>query len=1065
MEALLLQSLNAACFAASAAEQEAAMRLLREAEEGSGQNSFVLISALTAVIADRSGGLREEARLLASLCLKNLAVKGWTRLEEPSRAALWQFVHRAVAEPEPSSRVAAQVAVLTARMCRREWPSELVSRQLFPYLFAQLRDRRDWRLQTQAVRVVAEVLGEISTMKLPNSRAALAALAADLFPDALALWSELSHQLCEALAGMGGLAAESPQKNSWLALADHLRSLVTVLKQLLLAGYEAVGAKSDLVAFFGAFLRCLGVCVQFSSAVIARAGEDVDMEDEPFETPNHQDLEAFESSLLSVASAVRSLAEAMGEVIPAVQSEYPLAVVPVLVPFLVFSHSHLLSTFAGSAEPLSESLVLSSVNTLSQILSCGTYSLEDVSARPRAIARRINSGSGSSPEEEAAAAKTGFAARASFFDAAVVDSLLGLLLQHLLYPSRREAEAWVEDPEEFFEAQQALTSADSVRAASEGLFLAVLDYSPDAVVDRLLRALQDFDAQQRLSRQTAGAAVVFWSNLYLCCGLGVYKLSARVDASDWFSRVVGPLISAQVVVVSREQPQVLLFRCIWLASCWAHALSPSLMPPLLDLFVAILGENSSCDAAVKLQTVETLSNMISNDCLSSEVLHDRYMRLIEVLCPLTTRLQESESRSRTIELVSALMSSLGSSLRPMLSPLANQLQALWFGSESSSPLKLALLQALASVVRVAREASTELHQLLIPVLRFATSATEDSSFLAEEGVTLWLAVIRNAGSYTGPLDELFRLSAPALLTADLVPLSEPDKAKGFMLLVEAYIILGRQSFLSSNAAALKLVFDKTLCRVLPRVVSHVVRPIETMLIVCPSESSLFLLQSGALATILRPCSAAIPSLSKNFEDFAELDVALISYLSVCARIIVVAPSILQQAASMVVEDGGALLRGLARLLIDKFDAVGYSTSGVWRRKLWCLALLAMYYSPVEELLDWLPEALAICDEVSAEQAQEREEHSGYEQDEESAGADPLTVAFNGIISNDGVTTVSVRRLTYERLEGLRVALGDAAFEEIMRRVAPAAISRLVQRTSAELSDGRDSPTPSGARSS
>ena len=1060
MEAVLLQSLNAACFAPSASEQEAAMRLLRDLEEAQSQNSLQLISALAVLIADRSGGVRAEARLLATICLKNLAAQSWARLDESCRAALWQFVHQAMDQPEPSSRVAAQTAVLIARMCRREWPGELVTQRLFPYLFSLLR--RDWRLQTQAARVISEVLGEISSMRLPSSRAALVSLAAESFPEAQALWMDLSRQLCEALPGMSGGDPGALHENRWHALIDHLRVLVGVLKQLLLAGYSALGTRVDLSAFLSVFLSHLGVCSHFCSVVFTRAAaEDCDVDDEPPESAG-LDLEACGSSLLSIAAAVRSLAEAMAGTFPAVQSEHPLPTVSVLVPFLAFSHGQLVNTFSGTLV-FSEPLVLAHVTTLSQILSCGAYTLEDNSNRPKAIARRLNAGSHSSPEEDAEAAKRGHAARASFFDTSVVNSLMGLLLHHLLYPGRRELEAWVDNPEEFFETQQTLTSTDSVRTAAEGLFLAVLDYSPDAVVDRLLSALLDFDAQLQLCGQPSDPMVIFWSSAYLCCGLGVYKLNSRVDASEWFSRVIGPLITSQVAVVSREQPQILLLRCIWLVSCWAHALSPSLMPPLLDLFVTIIGEESCCDAAVKLQTVETLTNMVSNDCLSSEGFADRYMRLIEVLCPLTARLTESESRSRTIELVSSLMSSLGSSLRPMLAPLANQLQALWFGSESSSPLKLALLQALTSVVRVAREASIELHQLLVPVLRFATSGSEESNFLAEEGVSLWLAVVRNAGSYTGPLDELFRLSIPALFAAELVPLTEPEKAKTFMLLVEAYIILGRQSFLSSNAAALKLVFDHTLCRVLPRVVSHVVRPIESMLIVCPSDAALFLLQSGALITLLRPCAAAVVSISKNFEDFAEIDLALLSYLSVCARLIVVAPSIIQQAASTVIEDGDVLLRGIARLLIDKFDAVGFSSSGLWRRKLWCLAILSMYYSPVQELLDWLPEALAICDEVSAEQIKDREEHSGYEQDEENVSADPLAITFNSMVASDGVTTVSVRRVTHERMEGLRIMLGDAVFEAIMRRVAPAAISRLVERTSGELSDGRDSPIPAGNR--
>jgi hypothetical protein len=208
----------------------------------------------------------------------------------------------------------------------------------------------------------------------------------------------------------------------------------------------------------------------------------------------------------------------------------------------------------------------------------------------------------------------------------------------------------------------------------------------------------------------------------------------------------------------------------------------------------------------------------------------------------------------------------------------------------------------------------------------------------------------------------------------------------------------------------------------------------------------------------------VPALADAFKDYLELDVALLSYLSVCARLLIVAPAILQQATVAVSpDDGGLLLRGLVRLMLDKFDAVGYSSSGMWRRKLWSIAVMAMYlYAPSEQLLEWLPEALVMCDDVAGEQQTESEEaHTGYDQDDE-ATADPLAVAFNRMIAVDGVTTVSIKRLVQERMEGLQLALGSAAFVQIMQRIDPASVKRLSGRLAMEATaEGRSSPTPSG----
>lgn len=1058
MEAAVYGHLSAACFAASAVEQENALRALRDIEEGNAHNLLGLISVLATFVSGSSSPVREEIRLLAVICLKNVSLKSWNKIDESCKNAMWQFVHKALDEAETNSKVATQTAVLTAKMCRREWPSDLVTKQLFPYLFSLLRDRSNWRRQTQTIRTINEILQEVSSMRLPNSRSALVSLANDAFPSILMIWNELSAQLTEALPGMGALAVDSLHKRSWGALVAHLCSVMSAMRQLLVVGYESLAAKTDMGVFFGAFLNSLAVYARFCRDVLNRCEHDED-DDEGINGALYEDTEAFSMPLLDVAVAVRALLAEMSRLAPEVHSEFPLLVVP-LLPALLSSACALLANTYSSGAPVvfSEPLVVSCITVVSNVLSCGSYSAEEVTSKPKAIARKLNSNSRTSPEEDSAASKQGHAIRQSFFDESRVDGLLGLLLQHVLYPSARELRGWAEDPEEYFGAQEGLSGEDSARAAGEGLFLALLDHSSEAVATHLVAVLRDSERQlklPRLSGQAGAAETRLWSNVYLCCGLGVYKLGPRIDATDWFRRVVGPLVSALTAAAgASDEPQVLLFRLVWLCSCWAHAVDPALMPPVVDLFIAILAEDSSCDAAVLLQTIDTLGNLLANQTLSSALLLERFIRLVEVLCPLASSLNESEGKSKVIELLSALMAALGSHLRPLLVPLALHLQSLWIGSDPSSPVKLSLVQALVNVVRVARESSSDLHSLLVPVLAYSTSGADQSTFLAEEAVNLWLAVVRNATGYSQHLDELFRIGAPSLLAAELVQFTDPDKARVFMLVVESYVILGGINFIGSNAQALKLVLDRCLCRVPARVVSSVVRPIETMLIVCPADSALFLLQSGALVTLLRACAAAVPALAKAFEEHLEMDVALISYLSVVARLIVVAPAVLQQAAAALCpDDPRALLNGLMRLMVDKFDAVGYSSAGVWRQKLWCIALMAMYLYPEPLLLDWLPEVLAVCDTVAADQSPEKEhaELTQFHEGEEST-ADPLVLAFNRIVASDGVATVNVRLLVRERLDGLRLALGHVLFDQIICGVDSGVIGRLSIRVAPPLTD-------------
>lgn len=165
MEAAVFGHLHAACFSNSAIEQETALRTLKEIEDGQAQNLYSLITALASVI---SGAAPAEVRLLAVICLKNMALKSWMKLDDACKGAMWQFVRSALENLESNPLVAMQTAVLTAKMCRREWPSTLVTNQLFPFLFSLLRDSSNWRRQTQTLKAIDEILVPSSPLITPH---------------------------------------------------------------------------------------------------------------------------------------------------------------------------------------------------------------------------------------------------------------------------------------------------------------------------------------------------------------------------------------------------------------------------------------------------------------------------------------------------------------------------------------------------------------------------------------------------------------------------------------------------------------------------------------------------------------------------------------------------------------------------------------------------------------------------------------------------------------------------------------------------------------------------------
>ena len=195
------------------------------------------------------------------------------------------------------------------------------------------------------------------------------------------------------------------------------------------------------------------------------------------------------------------------------------------------------------------------------------------------------------------------------------------------------------------------------------------------------------------------------------------------------------------------------------------------------------------------------------------------------------------------------------------------------------------------------------------------------------------------------------------------------------MVIEGHAIAGGARCLQRCEQAIIHAFRRTFCQVTARAVGSVLRPVEAFFVTCPAEMTQCLSRSGLLCTLLRPCLAAAPALALVFPADKEQDVALVSYLSVVARLVVLgASAVLTEAIGSILTSlatgaaGGGLgqqgqegqggqqamealmrsvppevrsttsavdqqaivmwmFRTLLRLLIDHFDAVGSSPAG------------------------------------------------------------------------------------------------------------------------------------------
>jgi hypothetical protein len=756
----------------------------------------------------------------------------------------------------------------------------------------------------------------------------------------------------------------------------------------------------------------------------ANALADADAEDSGYEIDDSQDAEEGDAKLAGVRTLIPSLnkvVKAGAALPPALLKDHPLEMAHYLAPFLTFYYDQLVEEYVSSGEgwmgrPTTlQPLYVSSVLFLSNTLHCQSYSANGVEnaatevLRSKELMREILDSkvealtAGHEPptanvDAEAriaaaatAAAAQGAAIKHAFFTPERVTSILDLVLHRLLCYSTGELAEWANSPEQFVLGQDGITEGDTVKSTAEMFLTALLDanVSPcaDVAAAKIIGHLNSLPQQLEAVREGASdESVMFWDAVYLSTGLGNFYLGDKINADEWLTNVIGPLLTAMLASPSagslRRGPQLLRTRLLWLIKSWLYLFNPSVFEQLLPFLVQMLEPASGSDVVVCVETVRLVEFVIDSSTFDPIVLVPLLLRLFEALCALTCRLEDNELQAPVVLLMDRIINCAGPHAVPLLLSLAEHLWGLWNSSgASSSPVRTSVVECFEQMVRTAGPLSVGLHGVVGPVVVYALSGTEESAYLFKEGLELLLAVMRNCGreGYSEALAALLPACLHSTFAGGECVCSDASDFRTVMLICEAYLLVDGPRCLFSCGAALGGALLKLVGLVAARNVAHILRPLDALFLSCPAEAGPFLLDSGLLLSILRICSASVPQFQAFLEKHKYEDVALVSYLSIVARLLLCNMSVLVTAAQRLAAelapalgpavDHNEILRCVARLMIDKFDSVGYCTGGVWRRKLWCLALLSLY--PHTEIVrPWFSEVCDVAVDVLAEEATE-----------------------------------------------------------------------------------------------
>ena len=526
---------------------------------------------------------------------------------------------------------------------------------------------------------------------------------------------------------------------------------------------------------------------------------------------------------------------------------------------------------------------------------------------------------------------------------------------HLLTPLRSKIDYWLSSPEAFYldysygsEVASTTAAVDhGLSKAGEDLWLSCLEseagkdvlagFVGKGVGGGMAEQIRAVDSgEDGLERKGEG--------VWTAVGLGACVFENAIDFGAWFDATLRPCMtlfkSQRHQSQSQPQPHILKQRLIWLLGCHISSYTPEIRPAIYDFVVHMLMKATTADNEIEvvigLTSVTTLNSLLEDwefqaddfSCFADEALKSMYT-LLGVL-------EELEHREIVLKTCEVLVVRLGPSLpRVSYSTAVTPLLQIWQASISNNNniLRKHVLSILLSITSNIHESDAlELYTVTIPMLDYSLDAENhaDDAFLLEEALKLWLTLVRMAPSYNESLHTLFR---------HLIGIVKQDfeHLKLVTMILEVYIMVGRETFLNAYGAATCEIFLVCAGHVKSKGTSYCLAPLNALLRNFPVAGAGLLLQGGV---IRRFCDLGEAN-SRGDKD-CENDFSTVNWLTVLAR------------AGLANDEILALLKNnvvVANLYIDKFEVSGNS------KMLWVLFLACLVSANV--LLDKLDDVVSI----------------------------------------------------------------------------------------------------------
>ncbi|KAI9015058.1 armadillo-type protein [Gaertneriomyces semiglobifer] len=957
-------------------------------------------SLLQDVSVDRN--IDPRVRLLSTIYLKNGIDKFWRRarstgkITTEEKAKIRQKLLSVL--DEDNEKIAQQTSVIIAKIARtdypNEWPSllhELIEAIRTTYTTnATTLSARHAQVQFRALTTLYLVVKALCSSRLPAGKKMFQQVSPELLQYTGTIFTEQSDRfLAHAEALVNGQVVDllPAEFNVQIAVIS-----LKILRRVIVYGFATLHASPDALNVYGLLLNYLSKFVQLLNLV-------------------------SKATYPKIYKCLTSAVMQIGKIYLDFQGRdvYGFVSAPGSTDALKYYWSHLEAGGTVGDKPTTEKFLVQGMILLRRVVKN-----KDLAEPPRSAAT-LDATSVSAVDVPSIRRLL----QTELLTEAFVRKSCEVLVVRYLKWSDEELSNWENEPEEFVAEVDSDAWTFSVRPCAEKLFMDLMQTNRTLLQPFIMTVLQSISPS---SDPNDLAALLMRDAIYCAVGLAASDLYDFVDFDVWFRTSL-----ASEAFDTNPRSKLIRRRVAWLIGQWLPVKGTA--AGRREVYPVVLHLLGDADLVVRLTTVVTLKDIIDDFDFEPADFLPYLDATIERFVGLMKDVEEFDSKVKVLNCLAVLVQRLEEAIKPFAARIVSLLPELWQDAEGQDMFRASIVNMMAGLTSSLKEDSMQLHEFVIPVIDYSVNTGNPAHvYLLEDGIELWLAVIRNATACTEPLLSLFPHALGLLEYGS-------EGLKKTLAVVEGYVILAPALVLQTYAPDIASRLAEMLGSLRPQASNSILRCLDVVLHCCYSQGLL----DALLPTVLQ--TQIFEKLIRSIMEGTELGVILVGYITVLARVALYQPTSFWQVLQSIGAKWGmpTLPASFVSKWCELFDQMGHGK----QRKLTALALANLVGTADPAVIARLDCILPILSSVILDLKDlDRDAQLIYTYEALSDAEDELCAdaqrraTLTGHDPVQGIDNVAL--FVGQKLKEFEAAVGSAQFQQILSGIDGLVVRDLMQ---------------------